>query len=98
MTPEETKHLEQRIRDGLNVPRDHPVLVSVYLALDYQFTEAIDTALAPGLTAEDRAYQNGHAGALRELREYLGTQWQKAHEPPGASAQKSVPRSQRTGH
>ncbi len=81
MNAEETKHLEQRIQEGLNVPRENPVLVAVYLALDYQFTEELDGALVAGLTPEDRSFQSGRAAALRDLRVYLGEQWAKAHTP-----------------
>ena len=86
MNAEELKRLEEAIVQGLRGAESSPVWQSVQQAIDYQLTApgsgALDVALAPGQTAEQRAYNHGRGAMLVDLKDFLAEKVEKAKRPP----------------
>lgn len=62
----------------LVVDEETPLWIAVHALLNAMERDELGAALRPGLSAEDRAYNNGRAAVLSDFRALLLQQWNKA--------------------
>lgn len=72
---------ETEIASGLQlVDERHPVWMAVHRLIDVMERDEQTVALRPAQSAEDRAYNNGRAACVADVRAMLLQQWVKARE------------------
>ena len=67
------------------VDEQTPLWAAIHLLIDIMERDELAMALRPGLDANDRAYNNGRAAAVADVRSMLVQQWTKALESNRAS-------------
>jgi hypothetical protein len=63
---------DEELQEALSVSDDHPVMRAMLHILDSQAMDEVMSAVLPGLSSEDRAYNCGRAASIKDLSDRIG--------------------------